>query len=87
MQVFGISFDDVASQAAFAKAQKLSYRLLSDPDGGVANKYQVAMGGRPFAQRVTFVIDDEGVLRAIERKVDVTNHGSDLMDLIEDLMD
>lgn len=85
MKVYGISFDDVASQAAFRKAQKLQYQLLSDPDGSVAQKYGVAMRGRPYARRVTFVIDEKGVLRHVTKKVDVQNHGDDLVQLIEKL--
>ncbi len=83
--MFGISLDDVASQAAFAKSQELEYPLLSDPDGSVAAKYGVLMKGRPFARRVTFIIDAKGVIRAIDRKVDVKQHGDDLVELIGEL--
>lgn len=72
--------DDVASQAKFAKAQKLNFKLLSDPDGSVATKYGV--GGRRFPRRHTFVIDDTGVLRHVTKKVNVMAHGQDLVDLI-----
>jgi len=85
VQVFGISLDDVASQAAFAKKQELEYPLLSDTDGSVAAKYGVLMKGRPYARRVTFVIDSKGVIRAIDTKVDVQQHGKDLVELINKL--
>ena len=87
VRVFGISFDDVASQAAFAKAQKLNFTLLSDPDGSVAKKYGVMMGRRRFARRRTFVIDDKGVLRHIARKVDVRKHGEELAKIIRKLQE
>ena len=73
------------SQAAFAKKERLNFSLLSDPDGSAARKYGVARPGRPFARRVTFVIDEEGVLRHVADKVDVRNHGSDLATLIREL--
>lgn len=81
--------DDVASQAAFAKEQELQFPLLSDPDGSVAAKYRVlrSMRGMSMASRVTFIIDDAGILRAIDNKVDVSNHGSDLAKLIAGLQD
>ncbi len=82
---FGISLDDVASIAAFAKDQKLVFPLLSDPDGSVAQKYGVLMEGKPYAKRITFVIDDKGVLRLVDEKVDVTNHGTDLLAAIAKL--
>jgi peroxiredoxin Q/BCP len=84
-KVYGISLDDVQAQAAFAKAQGVKYALLSDPDGSAAAKYGALMAGRPFSRRVTFVIDDLGVLRAIDDKVDVTNHGADLAKRIGEL--
>lgn len=73
------------SQAAFAKQQRLDFKLLSDPDGSAARKYGVLMEGRPFANRRTFVLDEKGVLRHIDEKVDVRAHGSDLAALIRKL--
>jgi peroxiredoxin Q/BCP len=77
----------VASQAAFAKKHELPFDLLSDPDGSVAGKYRVLrnMRGRIIAGRVTFIIDDAGILRAIDNKVDVATHGQDLAKLITEL--
>ena len=80
MKVYGISMDDVASQAKFAKMQKLNFQLLSDPDGSVATKYGV--GGRRYPRRHSFVIDDKGVLRHVAKKVNVMAHGQDLAELI-----
>jgi len=85
VDVYGISTDDVRAQAAFAEKQKLEFKLLSDPDASAARKYDVLMMGRPFAQRRTFVIDDKGILRHIDAKVDVRNHGGDLARLIREL--
>lgn len=82
---YGVSLDDVASVAAFAKEQRLPFPLLSDPDGSVAAKFGVLMAGRPFAKRVTFVIDDQGVVRLVDDKVDVVNHGSGLLAAIAKL--
>jgi peroxiredoxin len=44
-----------------------------------------AMGTRSFAQRKTFVIDQDWILRAIVDRVDVRAHGDDLVTLIEAL--
>ena len=85
MRVYGVSLDDVKSIAAFAEAQELNFPLLSDPDGSVGKKYGVLPEGSQWTQRVTFVIDDEGVLRHVDRKVNVTQHGDDLLDLLEEL--
>lgn len=81
--VYGISLDDVASIAAFTKDQHLPFPLLSDVDGSVAHKFGVLMDGKPYAKRITFVIDDKGVVRLVDEKVDVTNHGKDLLAAIQ----
>ena len=85
VQVYGLSLDDVASLAEFAKAQQLAFPLLSDPDGSVARKYGVLMPNRPMSRRVTFVLDPHGVLRHVDEKVDVGRHGADLAALLEQL--
>ena len=83
MTVYGISMDDVASQAKFVEMEKLNFKLLSDPDGSVANKYGV--GGSSYPRRQSFVIDEKGVLQHATKKVNVMGHGQDLVDLIEKL--
>jgi len=80
-----VSLDDVADLAAFAKAQELDFRLLSDPDGSAAAKYGVLMEGRPFASRVTFVIDPKGILRHVDTGVSVATHGADLVAVLRRL--
>jgi peroxiredoxin Q/BCP len=83
--VFTASLDSVQELAQFAEKQKAPYAMLSDPDGSVAGKYGVLEPSGKYAQRVTFVIDDQGVLRKIVDKVDVKTHGEDLAILVEEL--
>ena len=85
VEVFGISTDSVSDQARFVKQQKLNFRLLSDPDGSAAGKYGVLKG--TYAGRVTFVLDEKGVVRHVEEKVNVRTHGEDLITVIEELLD
>ena len=84
MEVYGLSVDDVQSQAKFVKEQELNFGLLSDPDGSAAQKLDV-LSKRGYTNRVTFVIDPKGILRSIQEKVDVRAHGQDLVELIRDL--
>ena len=85
IQVFGLSLDSVVDQKAFHSAEELNFPLLSDPDGSVAAKYGVLMKDKPFTERVTFAIDPAGVLRAVDREVDVANHGAEVIALVEGL--
>ena len=83
--VYGISLDDVQTQAKFKAEQKLNFDLLSDPSGSVARSYGVLVERMPMARRVTFVIDDEGVLREIQEKVNIRQHAAQVVATIERL--
>jgi len=83
VKVIGCSLDDVVAQAKFGEDERLEYDLLSDPDGSAARKYDV-LAGR-FAKRVTFVIDEEGIVRHIEKKVLAVSHGTDVVEIVKRL--
>jgi peroxiredoxin Q/BCP len=85
VEVYGVSLDSVADQARFREQEQLSFPLLSDPDGSVAAKYGVLEPGRPYPQRVTFVIDEKGILRHVDEKVSVDTHAEDLAALVQKL--
>lgn len=63
--VFGISCDSRATLQAFAKAENLPMPLLSDfwPHGKTSTDYGVFLDFLGAANRGTFVIDREGILR------------------------
>lgn len=63
--VLGVSCDSRQTLGAFAKDQELQIPLLSDfwPHGEVAQRYGVFVDKVGAANRGTFVIDREGVLR------------------------
>ena len=65
-QVVGISRDDPESHRRFAAHHRLPFLLLSDPTGEVHDRYGVAsrLGGI-LRDRVTFVLDREGVVRHV----------------------
>lgn len=85
VQVWAASLDDVQDIAKFAEAQELSFGLLSDPDGSVARKYGVLPKDAAYTKRVTFVIDEKGVLRHVDEGVQVSTHGADIAKLVREL--
>ena len=85
VKVFGASLDDVESQAKFAKQQGLNFPLLSDPDGSAAGRFGVLMEGKPYTNRTTIVLDEKGIVRLVETKVNVNSHGKDLVEAIRKL--
>jgi peroxiredoxin len=65
VQVLAVSCDPMFSLRAFADQDGLTFPLLSDfwPHGEVATSYGVFNAGRGCADRSTFIVDRQGVLR------------------------
>jgi peroxiredoxin Q/BCP len=66
--VIGISVDTLDDQRKFAEKENLTYPLLADPDKKVARAFGV-LTPAGYAQRATFVIDKDGVVRKIYPRV------------------
>ena len=66
VELMAISVDNNASLRAFAENQGYEFALLSDfwPHGAVAQAFGVFLEGPGYANRATFVIDIDGILRA-----------------------
>lgn len=63
--VIGISHDPVEKQRRFAQRYQLPFRLLSDPDGTAARTFGLTKWMGLLNDRVTFVIDRTGIIRAV----------------------
>jgi alkyl hydroperoxide reductase subunit AhpC len=65
VQVLAVSCDPVFALRAFADRDGLTFPLLSDfwPHGEVAQRYGVFNADRGCAERATFIVDRDGVLR------------------------
>jgi thioredoxin-dependent peroxiredoxin len=66
-QVIGISLDSRERNRKFAQEIGATFPLLSDTEKTAARAYGVLNFTHLFANRVTFVIDREGVIRHIDR--------------------
>ncbi len=78
--IVGVSKDSVASHAKFRAKHDLTIELAADPMGDVVEAYgawvEKSMYGRKYMgiDRSTFLIDREGVVREVWRKVKVPGH-------------
>ncbi|ENZ83708.1 MULTISPECIES: peroxiredoxin [Caulobacter] len=78
--IVGVSKDSVASHAKFRAKHDLTIELAADPLGDVVEAYgawvEKSMYGRKYmgVDRSTFLIDREGVIREVWRKVKVPGH-------------
>jgi peroxiredoxin Q/BCP len=78
--ILGLSKDSVKSHQKFKRKHNLPFTLLSDPEGKALNLYGVwkkrNLYGRTFlgTERTTFIIDENGFVKNIYRKVKVKGH-------------
>ncbi|HWR53296.1 MAG TPA: thioredoxin-dependent thiol peroxidase [Bryobacteraceae bacterium] len=83
--VVGISPDSTEAQARFKRAQHLRFPLLADVDKQAAQAYGVwkekNMYGKKFwgVERTTFVIDEDGRIAKIFRKVKPKGHAAEVL--------
>jgi peroxiredoxin Q/BCP len=83
--VLGISSNDEKSHKKFIAKEKLPFSLLADTDKSVHEKYgtwaEKSLYGRKYmgTLRVTFIIDEKGIIRDIIGKVDTKNHASQIL--------
>jgi len=65
-RVFGVSRDGVWTQRAFKEKENLQHSLLADTKGDVARLYGAWNEVAGVAERLTVVIDREGVVQYVE---------------------
>jgi peroxiredoxin Q/BCP len=86
--VIGVSKDSVAAHEKFKAKYSLAPLLASDPDGTVVEAYgawvQKSMYGRSYMgiDRSTFVIDGQGVISRVWRKVKVPGHVAEVLEAV-----
>ena len=87
--LFGISTDSEESHRKFIRKHDLDYPLLVDDDHAIAEAYgswvEKSMFGKSFGgvARNTFVVDEEGRIVKIFRKVDVRGHADEVIDVLQ----
>lgn len=65
VRVVGVSTDTVEAHADFSEERDLDFDLLADPDGMIADAFDVSVEGGT-TPRITFVLKDGEVLRVHE---------------------
>jgi thioredoxin-dependent peroxiredoxin len=85
--IVGVSLDTVDSHVQFCTKENLTFKLLSDPDHVVTEKYGSlgAFGKMQVANRNTFLIDPSGTIRKVYLKVDPNPHSKDVLAALDEL--
>lgn len=80
-EVLGVSIDNAESHAKFAEKHGLPFLLLSDPKGSVAKSYGslMSLGPLKLAKRHSFIINPQGKLAKIYRKVNPSSHSEEII--------
>lgn len=86
-EVLGVSIDSEQSHQKFISKFELPFNLLADEDQKIVNDYGVwvekNMYGKKYmgTARTTFVINEEGIIEHIIKKVDNKNASQQILDL------
>ncbi|HWT11492.1 MAG TPA: peroxiredoxin [Allosphingosinicella sp.] len=89
--ILGVSKDNPASHARFTDKYGLKVRLASDSDGSVCEAFgtwtEKSMYGRKYMgiERATFLVDRDGVVKRVWRKVKVPGHAAEVLEAAKEL--
>ena len=90
-EIVGVSRDSVRRHDRFKAKYDLPFTLASDETGAVCEAYGVwvekSMYGRKYMgiERATFVVDGDGRIRRVWRKVKVPGHVEEVLDAVKSL--
>lgn len=83
IKVFGISKDGQKSHLNFKSKYELPFTLLSDPEQIVIEDYEALKEpnvlGKQFVKRITYVIDEKGIIEKVYPKVNTATHADDIL--------
>jgi peroxiredoxin Q/BCP len=81
-EVLGISADTQASHEKFRSKYQLPFTLLADPDRKVGEAYGVTKDDSKYFERSTFVIDADGNVAKVMRRVDPEKHAGQVLEAL-----
>jgi peroxiredoxin Q/BCP len=92
LTVIGVSKDSLTSHEKFTKKYNLNFPLASDEDGKASEAFgtwvEKSMYGRKYMgiERSTYLVDAEGKIVAVWRKVKVPGHVDEVQKAIKELL-
>lgn len=84
-EVIGVSTDDFDTQCRFAASLRVGFPLIADTDRSICKAYGVLFLGM-HTKRVTFVIDEEGIVREVlHYELRIDRHRDGVLDVLRAL--
>jgi peroxiredoxin Q/BCP len=80
VQVLGMSKDSPAAHTKFRQKYELPFMLLSDKEGSTISAYHA--DGILAPKRISYLIDETGVIQAVFPKVDPASHAVEVLRLV-----
>jgi len=84
ISILGVSYDSEHQLKAFKEKYNLDFNLLSDSKKVMGELYDVN-SYHFFAQRKTFLINEDGILVHIIDSVNIDNHADDILKIFNTL--
>ena len=81
INVLGISYDSMGSLLKFKNKYSLPFTFLSDTNKKVSKLFGAE--GKLWPSRITFLIDPNGTIKRIYKKVNVSTHSEKILDDIK----
>lgn len=87
--VLGISPDEGEKHSKFIEKFNLPFTLLSDPEHTVLALYEAWGEKNMYGKksmgvlRKTYIIDEQGIIKKIFKKVNVASHGDDVLEFLK----
>jgi peroxiredoxin Q/BCP len=80
IDVYGVSMDDVDTHAEFAEEEGVTFDLLADPEGSVAERFGLDTD-EGYTDRLTFVLADGAVVATYDPELaDPAGHAREVLD-------
>ncbi|MEE9342687.1 MAG: peroxiredoxin [Gammaproteobacteria bacterium] len=85
--LLGVNIDTEGNHRRFSKKHSLPFPLLADLNGTVARQYGAAwkLGPLMLTKRHTFIINPEGRIARIYRKVNTKTHSKEIITALQEL--
>jgi peroxiredoxin Q/BCP len=78
VEILGVSVDGIASHKAFREKFDINFILLSDSTKRMSKAYGVLNEGG-YDNRTTFIIDKQGMIKAVFENVQVDGHAEEVL--------
>lgn len=86
--LLGVSTDDFKTQCDFTESLASPFPMIADQDGSIARSFDIVWPLLKMVQRVTFVIDEQGIIRgAFHFELRIGQHAKSVVQLLSTMND